>query len=144
MELPKTVATAMRAAGHGRLLVTDEIPKEWLPPAPFEFLRDDNLSYEELDRSEGVLTACTIAIAMTGTIVLRHSKQSGRRALTLIPDYHLCIVRASQVVETVPEAIRSIHAAGSAPDGSPLTTIASAAACRIWASGARKPARRAS
>jgi L-lactate dehydrogenase complex protein LldG len=121
--LPETIARAMNAAGRRRLLVADEIPKEWLPPAPFEFSRDDNLSYEELDHSEGVLTACTIAIVMTGTIVLRHSKQSGRRALTLIPDYHLCIVRASQVVETVPEAIRAIHAAGGAPDGSPLTTI---------------------
>jgi L-lactate dehydrogenase complex protein LldG len=121
-ELPATIAHAMNSAGHRRLLVADEIPKEWLPPAPFEFSQDDNLSYEKLDRSEGVLTACTIAIAMTGTIVLRHSKQSGRRALTLIPDYHLCIVRASQVLETVPEAIRAIHATG-APDRSPLTTI---------------------
>jgi L-lactate dehydrogenase complex protein LldG len=122
-QLPETIARAMNATGHHCLLVTDEIPKECLPPAPFEFSRDDNLSYEDLDRSEGVLTACTIAIAMTGTIILRHSKQGGRRALTLIPDYHLCIVRASQVLETVPEAIRAIHAAGSSPNGSPLTTI---------------------
>jgi L-lactate dehydrogenase complex protein LldG len=121
--LPETIARAMNTTGHRHLIVTDEIPKQWLPPALFEFSRDDNLSYEELDRSEGVLTACTIAIAMTGTIVLRHSQKSGRRALTLIPDYHLCIVRANQVVETVPEAIRAIHVAGGAPNGSPLTTI---------------------
>jgi len=122
-ELSETIARAMNAAGHRQLLVTNEIPKEWLPHAPLEFLRDDALSHEELDRSEGVLTACTVAIALTGTIILRHSQQSGRRALTLIPDYHLCIVRASQVVETVPEAIRGIHKSGSVPDGSPLTTI---------------------
>src|ERR1700722_12669400 len=81
-QLAETIARAMNAAGHRRLLVTNEIPKEWLPPAPLEFVRDTNLSYGELDRSEGVLTACTVAVALTGTIVLRHSAQSGRRALT--------------------------------------------------------------
>lgn len=117
--LPGIIASALITAGHSRLLVTNEILKEWLPPAPFEFSRDEGLSYQELDRSEGVLTACVVAIALTGTIVLLHSPLSGRRALTLIPDYHLCIVRAGQIVETVPEAIRAIGAAG----GLPLTTI---------------------
>jgi L-lactate dehydrogenase complex protein LldG len=118
-QLPETIARAMNAVGFRRLLVTDEILMEWLPPAPLEFSLDHDLSYEELDRSEGVLTACEIAIALTGTIVLRHSAQSGRRAVTLIPDYHLCIVRADQVVETVSEGIRAI----GDPGGSPLTTV---------------------
>lgn len=118
-QLPETIARAMNAVGFGKLLVTDDILKEWLPPAPFEFSQDHDLSYEELDRSEGVLTTCEIAIALTGTIVLRHSAQSGRRAVTLIPDYHLCIVRADQVVETVSEGIRAI----GAPAGAPITTV---------------------
>lgn len=118
--LPEIIARTMTVARRHRLFVTEEILDEWLPSAPFEFSREHhNLSYEELDRSEGVLTTCVVAIALTGTIVLRHSPQSGRRALTLIPDYHLCIVRAAQVVETVSEGIRAIDA----PAGSPLTTV---------------------
>jgi L-lactate dehydrogenase complex protein LldG len=84
----------------------------------FSFVSDENLSYPDLDRAEGVLTTCAVAIALTGTIILRHGR-SGRRATTLIPDYHLCIVRASQVVETVPEAIRELES----PGRSPITTI---------------------
>ena len=56
---------------------------------------------------------------MTGTIVLRHSPDEGRRALTLIPDYHLCVVFANQVLETVSQGIREMANFGSAP----LTTI---------------------
>jgi L-lactate dehydrogenase complex protein LldG len=87
-------------------------------PAALKFLRDSKLSYEQLDRSEGVLTTCAVAIALTGTIILRHTRD-GRRALTLIPDYHLCIVRAAQVVETVSEGIRAIEA----PASGPLTAV---------------------
>ena len=64
--------------------------------------------------SEGVLTGCSLGIATTGTIVLRHGPGEGRRALTLIPDYHLCVVLADQVVETVPEAFRVLAASRSA------------------------------
>ena len=60
-------------------------------------------------RVRGVLTGCAVAIALTGTIVLSHAGQ--RRALTLIPDYHLCVVFENQVVETVPEAMRQLERA---------------------------------
>lgn len=63
------------------------------------------LSNDALDRADGVLTGCAVAIAQTGTIVLDAGPAQGRRVLTLLPDYHLCVVRANQVVATVPEAL---------------------------------------
>ena len=90
-----------------RLLVTQEIPAEWLA-GQGEFLRDEGLSHRELDAIDGAVTRCALAIAETGTIVLRHAAGSGRRALTLIPDYHLCILFEDQIVELVPEAMRTM------------------------------------
>jgi L-lactate dehydrogenase complex protein LldG len=84
-----------------------DLPREWLPET-VEAVVDAGLTNADLDRSEGVLTACSVAIASTGTIVLRHGPAEGRRALTLLPDYHLCVVFREQIVQTVPEAIRRI------------------------------------
>ena len=103
-ELPTTIGRVLDGRGKGGLVIPEDLPLKWLPPA-FEFVPDAGLSTLELDRSEGVLTGCTVAIALTGTIVLRHAATEGRRALTLIPDYHLCIVREDQVVETVAEGL---------------------------------------
>jgi L-lactate dehydrogenase complex protein LldG len=107
-------------SGHGKrgLLISPGLPEAWLP-AGFIFARDHSLIYQEIDSSEGVLTGCAVAIALTGTIVLRHSEQEGRRALTLIPDYHLCVVFEDQVVETVSEGISAMASFAS----SPITTI---------------------
>jgi L-lactate dehydrogenase complex protein LldG len=116
--LREGIGEALAARSKRRLLVPKDVPPEWLQQT-FEFVRDSGLSYEEIDRSEGVLTGCIVAVALTGTIMLRHSMGEGRRALTLIPDYHLCIVHADQVVETVPEGIRRIGEFA----GVPITTI---------------------
>jgi L-lactate dehydrogenase complex protein LldG len=118
VQLPQTIAEALAARSKRRLLVPQGLPPEWLPQN-FEFVRDSDLTYEEIDRSEGVLTSCAVAIALTGTIVLRHSSAEGHRALTLIPDYHLCVVHAHQVFETVPEGIRTVAGFSRAP----ITTI---------------------
>lgn len=63
------------------------------------------LTTTDLDAARGVLTGCAVAVAETGTIVLDAGPDQGRRALTLIPDYHLVVVRAEQIVQTVPEAL---------------------------------------
>jgi len=59
----------------------------------------------ELDRIDAVVTGATVGIAVTGTIVLTHGPGQGRRALTLVPDLHVCVVREDQVVHGVPEAV---------------------------------------
>jgi len=79
-------------------------------PAGFEFVADEGWTAVELDGFEGVVTASTVAIAETGTIVLQNVPGQGRRAPTLVPDYHLCVVRADDVVETVPEAMARLSA----------------------------------
>jgi L-lactate dehydrogenase complex protein LldG len=91
-----------------------------LLPGGIEFTIDHGLTPTELDRFEGVVTASTLAIAETGTIVLQNVPGQGRRAPTLIPDYHLCVVRAADVVETVPEAIDRL-----APTATLATTFVS-------------------
>ena len=111
-EIAATVAGMLAARGKSRLIVPADIDPGWLPAAA-SFVRDDGLGYRDLDVSEGVLTGCSLGIATTGTIVLRHGPGEGRRALTLIPDYHLCVVLSDQVVETVPEAFRSLAASPS-------------------------------
>ena len=66
------------------------------------------LSSGDLDAIDAVLTGCAIAIAETGTIVLDGGPDQGRRALTLVPDHHLCVVRADQIVDDVPAAIAAL------------------------------------
>jgi len=66
---------------------------------------DDGLPAQELDRLDAVVTGARLGIAETGTIVLDHGPGQGRRAITLVPDRHVCLVRAEQVVADVPDAI---------------------------------------
>ncbi|MCW2847704.1 MAG: lactate utilization protein [Marmoricola sp.] len=66
---------------------------------------DAGLSALELDQVDAVVTEATVGIAETGTIVLDHGPGQGRRAITLVPDRHVCIVRADQVVADVPDAV---------------------------------------
>lgn len=120
-DLPRAVADALRARGVQRLLVPADIPADWLPAAVTALRDHGDLSYEALDTSDGVLTCCALGIAQTGTIVLDHGALQGRRAITLVPDYHLCIVRADQIVGLMPEAIAKLEDAVRA--GQPITFI---------------------
>ena len=92
--------------GGGRIGVPRRLPEAWRPSGAVE---DRNLSVQELDGLDGALTGCTVAIAETGTLVLAGGEVDGRRALTLVPDLHVCVVRAEQVVETVPEAFAALR-----------------------------------
>ena len=107
-------------AGAERLAVPDDLPPEWAPDG-LELVRDEGLDAQTLDTLDGALTGCAVAIAETGTIVLDGGKAQGRRALSLVPDYHLCVVREDQIVGLVPEAVAALQAA--VQEGRPLTFI---------------------
>jgi L-lactate dehydrogenase complex protein LldG len=115
-----TIAGACRERGAQRLAVPGDLPAEWRPEG-VELVTDDGLSPQELDGIDGALTGCALAIAETGTIVLDGGAAQGRRALTLVPDYHLCVVRAGDVVGQVPEAIEALGDAVRA--GRPVTFV---------------------
>lgn len=103
--LPQALADACRQHEITRLVVPADLPTAWVPGG-LTVLRDEpQLSLAELDSSSGVLTGCAVAIAQTGTIILDGGVGQGRRALSLVPDRHLCVVRAEQVVGLVPEAV---------------------------------------
>ena len=106
--------------GIGSLVIPPDLPDAWRPRAP-EPIADAGQGPHELDGIQGVMTGCALAIAETGTIVLDAGPGQGRRAVTLVPDYYLCVVLADQVVGIVPEAIARL--AEAARDGRPLTFI---------------------
>lgn len=120
-ELPGAIAAACARRGVRRLVVPADLPAAWAPEG-VELLRDDVLSNEQLDTSDGVLTGCALGVAQTGTIILDAGAFQGRRAITLLPDYHLCVVRAEQVVDLVPEAIARL-APAVRENRRPLTLI---------------------
>lgn len=108
--LGTTIAAILTVRGVSRLAAPAGIPDLWLLGSVVERVADDPpLSVHELDAIDGVLTGCAVAIAETGTIVLDGGPGQGRRALTLLPDRHLCVVRADQVVGTVPEALARLE-----------------------------------
>ncbi len=85
------------------------VPDAWTTAVEDPLTDDPPLTHDQIDQSQGVLTACALAIAQTGTIVLDGGPGMGRRALTLLPDYHLCVVRHEQIVGSVPEAIQRLQ-----------------------------------
>jgi L-lactate dehydrogenase complex protein LldG len=96
---------APAGTGQPRVVVPPGLPAAWLAAADADVLTDDGLTVDTLDTCDGVVTAVAVAVADTGTIVLDGAPDQGRRAITLVPDLHVCIVRAEQIVETVPEAV---------------------------------------
>ena len=116
-------------AGLPTFMVPDGGPPQWRPaasrrrgragatdpagrPATGRIVADDPpLSARELDAVAGVITGCAAAIAETGTIILDHGPGQGRRALTLVPDFHLVVVRADQVAADLPDAIARLDPA---------------------------------
>ncbi len=108
------VLAARAAAVPGPVLVPDGLPAGWLAELPGEItlVRDEPpLSPAELDRMSGVVTGCAVAVAETGTIILDHGPGQGRRALTLVPDFHLVVVRDDQVAADLADAFARLDPA---------------------------------
>ncbi len=112
--LPAVIAASIRERGAARMAIPFGLPQTWLP-ATIPFTEAGHLSALELNDFDGFLSGCTVAIALTGTIVLQNAAAQAPRRLSLIPDYHLCVVLAEQVVETVPEALDRLAATATLP-----------------------------
>ena len=115
-DLEATVQATLKQRDARDIIAPDGVPASWLTTV--NPIKDTPpLDNDALDGSDGVVTTCALAIAQTGTIVLDGGPGMGRRALTLLPDYHLCVVRAEQIVPSVPEALALLEPT------SPLTFI---------------------
>lgn len=123
-DLSDTIARVLQEHDCRSVIVPDGVDAEWtgsLGTVP-EVVRDSpSLTPDDLDRVDAVLTASAVGIATTGTIVLDHRPDQGRRALTLVPDVHVCVVRTDQVVPDVPDAVTRLRP--EIGDARPLTWI---------------------
>lgn len=100
----EAVGTVCAAHGARRLAVPDGLPSAWAPPG-IELVAGAALAAAQLDALDGALTGCALAIAETGTLVLDAGPRCGPRALTLVPDLHVCVVEAAQIVPDLPAAL---------------------------------------
>jgi L-lactate dehydrogenase complex protein LldG len=109
-ELGTAVAAALWGSGVRRLVVPADLPYGWLAELDGVRVAADSaaLGFDALDATDGVVTGCAAGIAQTGTIVLDGGRAQGRRMLTLVPGYHLCVVHADQIVGSVPEAVERL------------------------------------
>jgi L-lactate dehydrogenase complex protein LldG len=105
-EIAAKATEILKAGGRHRVVVPGGLPMAWRDG--FDWVADDELSVDALNAVDGVMTAATLGVAASGSIVLQHGAAEGRRVLTLLPDYHLCVIEAAQVVETLPEAFARI------------------------------------
>jgi L-lactate dehydrogenase complex protein LldG len=108
------IAEVLTARGKKSLVIPAGLPSSWLPKG-FAFEEADSFDAYRLDRAEGLLCGCIVAIAETGTIILQNAPAQGPRILSLVPDYHLCVVFADQIVATVPQAFDRLKATSDLP-----------------------------
>ncbi|MEV6603439.1 lactate utilization protein C [Kutzneria sp. NPDC051319] len=108
-DVPAKIASLLAARGAARMVGPVDLPSSWRVDGAEWLIDSPSLSIDQLDSADGVLTGCAVAIAETGTLVLDGGEAQGRRALTLVPDYHLCVVRTDQIVGIVPEALARLE-----------------------------------
>jgi L-lactate dehydrogenase complex protein LldG len=109
-----SIAEILAVRGKKNLVIPAGLPATWLPKG-FVFEEANLFDAYQLDKAEGVLSGCTVAIAETGTMVLQNAPAQGPRILSLVPDYHLCVVLAGQIVATVAEAFERLKVTSALP-----------------------------
>jgi L-lactate dehydrogenase complex protein LldG len=114
------VASTLAEHGASRVVVAPDLEAS-IRPDGVELVEDHGLTPAELDALDGAVTTCAVACADTGTIALDGGPGQGRRAITLVPDLHVCVVRRGQVVETVPELFERLER--SAREGRPIVLV---------------------
>jgi L-lactate dehydrogenase complex protein LldG len=119
-EAGSAVGGVLREQGAVRVVVPPDLAAD-PRPSGVELVEDDGLSPAELDSLDGAVTTCAAACAETGTIAFDGREGQGRRAVTLVPDLHVCVVREEQIVETVPELIARL--APSSREGRPIVLV---------------------
>lgn len=107
------ISRILTERNHPRMLLAKDFPRDLLPEG--DWFHDENFSPTELDLFDGILTSSTLAIAQTGTLVLQNVPGQGRRASTLVPDFHICILHSNDIVETVPEAMERLALSAHLP-----------------------------
>jgi len=120
-DIAAAVAARLNANGAATYVAPEDLPVAWRP-ADFVAVIDPSdtpLPHQTLNATPSALTACALAIAETGTIVLDGDRGQGRRALTLLVDHHICVVFARQLVDSVPDAITALG--NAAREGRPIT-----------------------
>ena len=113
-QVPSAIRNALQQHNTHRILVPEDFPMHLLPDS-FEITADRNLSPAELDRFDAAVTIGALAIAETGTIILEGVSGQGRRAATLVPDVHICVLNAENIVTNVPEAFARLASAATLP-----------------------------
>jgi L-lactate dehydrogenase complex protein LldG len=113
-EIPFAIRNALQQHNAHSILVPEDLPTHLLPEG-FEVAVDHNLSPAELERFDAAVTLGAIAIAETGTVVLEGIAGQGRRATTLVPDVHICVLDAANIVTNVPEAFARLASASTRP-----------------------------
>ncbi len=114
-------AVAKSLVGSSRVVVPAGFNPSWIPDGIDIVLDEPMMSNDELNKVDAVITSSVVGIAVTGTIVLDHTEGQGRRAVTLVPDLHVCVITADQIVGDVPEAVARLSASVAA--GNPLTWV---------------------
>ena len=106
------IASVLARTGATRVVADAAVRERWATGVDADWVEDTHLCAAELDAIDAVLTTATVGIANTGTIVLDHGPGQGRRAISLVPDVHICIVTADQIVSDVPEAVARLIETG--------------------------------
>lgn len=108
-EIPARIAEALHEHGAQSVVLPAGLDPAWrdaVASGGFDVCEDEpHLTRGQLNETDAVVTACCVGAAESGTIMLDHRPDQGRRALTLVPDLHVCVIRADQVVSDVPEAV---------------------------------------